>query len=63
MIDSNNRDGSEYNFVADEEINNILSIIEITNQCPELKNLYKLSIDLKNELCERAKIYFDDSNQ
>jgi len=38
------------------EINNIFSIIEIINQCPELEKLNKLSIEQKNELCTRAKL-------
>ena len=45
------------------EINNILSIIEITNQCPELEKLNKLSIELKNELCTRAKLLKDANDQ
>ena len=45
------------------ETKNILSIIEITNQCPDLEKLNKLSIELKNELCKRAKLYIDANDQ
>ncbi len=45
------------------ETKNIFTITDITNQCPELKNLYKLSIELKNELCTRAKLLKDANDQ
>ena len=45
------------------EANNIFSIIEIINRCPELKKLNKLSIKLKNELCDRAKLLKDATDQ